>query len=120
MAIVFQIHTREFSVGLGIWAMLKPSRTFEKVRTAANRPNCKLLVVIPQVSNSYVVRTDQIDTEGRRSLPPTLTVPANSRSQDLDLPCGTPQKPVADKNVIGLQVDVSSTKRVCSARLTWS
>ena len=42
---------------------------------------------------------------------PTLTVRANSRSPDSDLPCGRPQKPVAVKNVVGLQVGVSSTKK---------
>ena len=29
------------------------------------------------------------------------------------------RKPLADKNVVGLQVGVSSTKKVCPARFAW-
>jgi hypothetical protein len=36
-----------------------------------------------------------------------------------DLPFCTLLKPVADKNIVGLQVGVSSTKKVCPARLAW-
>jgi hypothetical protein len=35
--------SNEFFGGLGVWAILKPSRTFEKVCTAANRPDFESL-----------------------------------------------------------------------------
>jgi hypothetical protein len=54
------------------------------------------------------------------TLPPTLTIRANVEFKILDLPCGRAQKALADKNVVGLQVGVSSTKKVFSARLAWS
>jgi hypothetical protein len=61
--------------------------------------------------------------EGYGRIPPLApTRGANSRSQELEFTgtSGTLEKPVADKNVVGLQVGVSSTNKVCPARLTWS
>ena len=52
--------------------------------------------------------------------PTTLTSQANSRSQDFEFTSGMRENHAAGKNVIGLHVGVSSTKKVYPERLAWS